>query len=98
MEKPLITIEYCPKCHWLLRAAYMAQEFLTTFENELKGVTLHPSEINGTFLITIDGKKLFDRKEYGGFPEIKELKQMIRDVVSPGKSLGHADTKPHHNE
>ena len=98
MEKPLITIEYCPKCHWLLRAAYMAQEFLTTFENELKGVTLHPSEINGTFLITIDGKKLFDRKEYGGFPEIKELKQMIRDVVSPGKSLGHADTKPHHND
>ena len=98
MEKPLITIEYCPKCHWLLRAAYMAQEFLTTFENELKGVTLHPSEVNGTFLITIDGKKLFDRKEYGGFPEIKELKQMIRDLVSPGKSLGHADTKPHHDD
>jgi selenoprotein W-related protein len=98
MEKAQITIEYCPKCHWLLRAAYMAQEFLTTFENELKGVTLHPSEVNGTFLITIDSKKLFDRKEYGGFPEIKELKQMIRDVVSPGKSLGHADTKPHHND
>jgi selenoprotein W-related protein len=98
MEKPLITIDYCPKCHWLLRAAYMAQEFLTTFENDLTGVTLRPSEINGTFLITIEGKKVFDRKEYGGFPEIKELKQMIRDIVSPGKSLGHADTKPHHNE
>lgn len=76
----------------------MAQEFLTTFENDLKGVTLQPSEVNGTFLITIDSKKVFDRKEYGGFPEIKELKQMIRDVVSPGKSLGHADTKPHHND
>jgi len=98
MEKPLITIDYCPKCHWLLRAAYMAQEFLTTFENDLKGVTLQPSEVNGTFLITIDSRKIFDRKEYGGFPEIKELKQMIRDVVSPGKSLGHADTKPHHND
>ena len=35
--KPTITIEYCPKCHWLLRSAYMAQEFLTTFENDLKG-------------------------------------------------------------
>jgi len=98
MEKPLIIIDYCPKCHWLLRAAYMAQEFLTTFENDLKGVTLQPSEVNGTFLITIDSRKVFDRKEYGGFPEIKELKQMIRDVVSPGKSLGHADTKPHHND
>jgi len=94
--KPLITIEYCPKCHWLLRAAYIAQEFLTTFEDELKGVTLQPSEINGRFSITIDGKKIFDRKEFGGFPEIKELKQMVRDVVAPGKSLGHTDTKTHH--
>ena len=97
MEKPLITIEYCPKCHWLLRAAYMAQEFLTTFEDDLKGVTLQPSEVNGSFCIMIDGKKIFDRKEYGGFPEIKELKQFVRDVVAPGKSLGHADTKPHHD-
>ena len=94
--KPLITIEYCPKCHWLLRAAYMAQEFLTTFENELKGVTLEPSEINGSFSISIDGKKIFDRKEFGGFPEIKELKQLVRDVVAPGKSLGHTDTATHH--
>jgi len=96
--KPVIIIEYCPKCNWLLRAAYMAQEFLTTFNDELKGVTLQPSEVNGDFHISIDGKKIFDRKDYGGFPEIKELKQMVRDVVSPGKSLGHADTKPHHQE
>ena len=98
MKKSSITIEYCPKCHWLLRAAYMAQEFLTTFENELQGVFLQPSEINGSFLISIDGKKIFDRKEYGGFPEIKELKQLVRNIVAPDKSLGHADTKPHHNE
>ena len=74
----------------------MAQEFLTTFDNELKGVTLQPSEVSGDFHISIEGKKIFDRKEFGGFPEIKELKQMIRDVVSPGKSLGHTDTKVHH--
>lgn len=94
--KQTIIIEYCPKCHWLLRSAYMAQEFLTTFENELKGVTLQPSEVSGDFHISIDGKKIFDRKDFGGFPEIKELKQMIRDVVSPGKNLGHTDTKVHH--
>ena len=94
--KPTIIIEYCPKCNWLLRAAYMAQEFLTTFENELKAVALQPSETSGDFHISVDGKKIFDRKEYGGFPEIKELKQMLRDVVSPGKSLGHSDTKAHH--
>ena len=93
--KPTIIIEYCPKCHWLLRAAYTAQEFLTTFENELNAVTLKPSEVNGNFQISIGGKKIFDRKEYGGFPEIKELKQLVRDIAAPGKSLGHSDTKVH---
>lgn len=96
--KPVITIEYCPKCNWLLRAAYMAQEFLTTFGEDLKGVTLIPSETGGAFHITINDNRIFDRKEFGGFPEIKELKQMIRDVVNPEKSLGHADTKPHHGD
>jgi selenoprotein W-related protein len=95
--KPTMIIEYCPKCHWLLRAAYMAQEFLTTFESEFKGITLQPSEINGSFSITIDNKKIFDRKEYGGFPEIKELKQLVRDLVAPGKDLGHTDTRTHYN-
>jgi selenoprotein W-related protein len=94
--KPTIIIEYCPKCNWLLRAAYMAQEFLTTFDIELKAVSLQPGEVSGDFHISVDDKKIFDRKEYGGFPEIKELKQLVRDVVNPGKSLGHSDTKAHH--
>ena len=93
--KPVITIEYCPRCNWLLRSAYMAQEFLTTFEQELGGVTLRPSETSGEFSICVNDRKIFDRKTYGGFPEIKELKQMVRDEVSPGKSLGHADSKSH---
>ena len=91
--KPTITIEYCPKCNWLLRAAYMAQEILTTFNDELKGVLLQPSEYGGRYTIYIDDKKVFDRKEAGGFIEIKSLKQLIRDVVSPDKSLGHSDKK-----
>ncbi|HMG68528.1 MAG TPA: SelT/SelW/SelH family protein [Chitinophagaceae bacterium] len=92
--KPSVTIEYCPKCGWLLRAAYMAQEILTTFADDVRSVTLQPSEIGGSYKIFIDDKKIFDRKEYQGFPEIKELKQMIRDVVNPGKDLGHSDKKP----
>ena len=94
--KPTITIEYCPKCHWLLRAAYMAQEVLTTFADEVEAVTLKPSEINGRFTIHIADKRIFDRKEYGGFAEIKEIKQLIRDVAAPGKNLGHTDTPTHH--
>jgi selenoprotein W-related protein len=94
--KPTIIIEYCPKCNWLLRSAYMAQELLTTFADDLKAVTLQPSEVSGDFHISINDKKIFDRKDYGGFPEIKELKQLVRDVVNPEKSLGHSDTKSHH--
>jgi len=75
----------------------MAQEFRTTFDTELKGVSLQPSETSGEYRISVDEKIVFDRKAFGGFPEIKELKQMVRDVVSPGKSLGHTDTKPHHH-
>lgn len=89
--KPVITIEYCPKCGWLLRSAYMAQELLTTFTEDLGGVTLRPSETGGTFIISLDDRLLFDRKAAGHFPEIKFLKQLVRDQVNPEKSLGHSD-------
>ena len=91
--KPTINIEYCPKCNWLLRAAYMAQEFLTTFADELHSVTLQPSETGGKYAISVNGKVVYDRKEHGHFLEIKELKQIVRDVISPGKDLGHSDKK-----
>lgn len=42
---PSITIHYCTGCQWLLRAAYVGQELLTTFgEGEIKSVTLVPSK------------------------------------------------------
>lgn len=89
--KPTVTIEYCPKCGWMLRAAYMAQELLNTFTDELNGVLLKPAEIGGAYVISINDVIVFDRKEKGRFPEVKELKQLVRDVVSPDKNLGHSD-------
>lgn len=89
--KPSVTIEYCPKCRWLLRAAYMAQELLSTFEEELHSVELKPGDTAGVYRIYVDQHLLFDRKEYGGFPEIKELKQWLRDRIKPDKDLGHID-------
>jgi selenoprotein W-related protein len=78
----------------MMKAAYFAQEFLTTFEEELKSVSLEPAEVNGVFTILADDVIIFDRKQHGGFAEVKELKQMIRDIISPGKDLGHSDKKP----
>lgn len=92
--KPGIEIEYCPGCRWLLRAAWVAQELLTTFENELGAVTLKPSETGGRFLVTLDGAEVWDRKTEGRFPEMKELKQRIRDRIAPERDLGHSERGP----
>ena len=88
--KPRIRIEYCPKCRWLLRAAWIAQELLTTFEDELGEVTLVPGE-QGVFRISLEDETLWCGKERGRFPEAKELKQLIRDRIAPGRNLGHSD-------
>lgn len=69
----------------------MAQEFLTTFLEDIDSVSLKPSEVSGRYTISINDEIVFDRKRHGGFPEIKELKQIVRDKVNPEKSLGHAD-------
>lgn len=68
----------------------MAQEFLTTFESELGEVALSPGT-GGIYDIYVDQKLIWSRKESGRFPDIKEIKQLIRDMISPGKDLGHSD-------
>lgn len=91
MPKAFITITYCPKCGWLLRSAYMAQELLTTFVDHLEGVTLKPSQSSGVFAIYLADELLWDRKREGRFPEIKELKKLVRDSVAPALDLGHTE-------
>ncbi len=77
----------------MLRAAYMAQELLSTFESDLEGVLLKPSELSGQYSILVGESLIFDRKTAGRFPEIKELKQLVRDLVNPEKDLGHSDRR-----
>ena len=90
MRQPRLEIEYCTQCRWLLRAAWMAQEVLTTFASELGEVALIPGT-GGTFTVRLDGESIWSRAHAGRFPEIKELKQLIRDRIAPGKDLGHSD-------
>jgi len=35
---------------------------------------------------------VFDRKDHGRFPEMKEVKQLVRTVIAPEMGLGHSDT------
>jgi selenoprotein W-related protein len=85
-----LEIEYCTQCRWLLRAAWLAQELLTTFEAELGEVALVPGT-GGVLDVRLDGELIFSRAASGRFPESKELKQAVRDRVAPGRSLGHSD-------
>jgi selenoprotein W-related protein len=89
---PIVEIEYCRQCRWMLRAAWTAQELLTTFEEEIGGVTLKPGT-GGVFAVRVDGDLVWSRKEAGRHAEITEIKQLVRDRVAPGKSLGHSDRK-----
>lgn len=89
-SKKKLEIRYCTQCRWLLRAAWMTQELLTTFEEELGGVTLIPST-GGQFDIHCEGLLLWSRKEKGRFPDIKELKQVVRDAIAPERDLGHSE-------
>lgn len=89
-RSPRVEIVYCTQCRWLLRAAWMAQELLSTFAEELGEVALAPGT-GGVFQIRVDGELVWDRAERGGFPDVKELKQLVRDRVAPQKDLGHAE-------
>ncbi|MCU0702967.1 MAG: SelT/SelW/SelH family protein [Fimbriiglobus sp.] len=88
-----VEIEYCTMCRWLLRAAWLAQELLTTFEQEIAELTLKPGA-GGVFEVRANGLVVWSRKAAGRFPEVAELKQLVRDQIAPEKSLGHSDRKP----
>lgn len=88
--KPRVSITYCTQCRWLLRAAWLAQELLTTFETELGEVALRPGT-GGVFEIRVNDELIWSRQQEGRFPEAKEVKQRVRDRVAPERSLGHSD-------
>jgi len=88
-----IEIRYCTKCRWLMRASWMQQELLTTFEDNIQKFTLIPDSSGGIYEIIINDELVWSRKEKGRFPEITELKQLVRDIIAPDKDLGHSDKK-----
>lgn len=87
-----VSIEYCTQCHWLLRAGWMAQELLHTFSEEIDELTLKPGT-GGIFEVKANGKVIWSRKQQGRFPDIVELKKLVRDELAPDRHLGHSDSR-----
>lgn len=88
---PRVEIRYCRRCRFVLRAGWLAQELLFTLGDRLGEVALVPGE-GGVFEVRLDGSVLFSRAQVGRFPEAKELKQLLRDRIAPGRDLGHSDS------
>jgi selenoprotein W-related protein len=90
LKQPRIEILFCNQCRWMLRSAWMAQELLTTFPAEIGEVALLPGT-GGVFEIRVNDELVWSRKEQGRFPDIKELKQLVRDRIAPERDLGHSE-------
>ncbi|KAI9574935.1 Rdx family-domain-containing protein [Boletus coccyginus] len=103
LNYPRIVIEFCDRCRWLHRASWVSTELLLTFPppalTAVSVVPLNSDDTTGRFRVWLEVRNgspilVWDRKVNGGFPELKVLKQRIRDHIQPGKSLGHSDGKP----
>jgi selenoprotein W-related protein len=87
---PRLEIHYCPRCRWLPRASWLAQELLSTFGSDLGEVALVPAG-PGVFRVVLAGATIFSRESAGRLPDSKELKRLVRDRVAPDRDLGHVD-------
>ncbi len=88
MPSPRVEIRYCTRCRFMLRAAYMAQELLSAFENDLGEVALLPAS-GGVFEVTLDGETIASNRETKTMPEVGEVKRLLRDRIAPERKIGH---------
>lgn len=70
----------------------MAQELLSTFSDDLAEVALVPGT-GGIFEVRVEDQVIWSRSGQGRFPELKELKQLLRDRIAPDRDLGHSDNR-----
>ena len=83
-----IEITYCRKCRFMLRAAWLAQELLTTFEEDLIEVAIKPSS-GGIFEVALDGETIATNRETKRMPETGDVKRLVRDRLAPDRRIGH---------
>ena len=88
MTASRIEITYCTRCKFLLRASWLAQELLTTFESELDEVALRPAS-GGIFEVRLNGETIASNAEGSAMPDPAQVKRLLRDRIAPGRQIGH---------
>jgi selenoprotein W-related protein len=88
MGKPRVEVEYCMRCGFMLRAAWVAQELLKSFEDELGEVALKPGG-GGIFAVRLGDTLLFSNQAEGRFPEMRELRQRLAQALGSDRQFGH---------
>ena len=88
MPSPRVEVRYCTQCKFLLRAAWLAQELLSTFEQELAEVALVPGS-GGIFEVKLDGEVIASNRESKQMPDAAEVKRLLRDRIAPDRKIGH---------
>ena len=88
MTAPRVEITYCTRCKFLLRAAWLAQELLTTFEAEVGEVALRPGS-GGIFEVALDGEVVATNRDGGEMPDAADVKRLLRDRIAPERRIGH---------
>ena len=68
----------------------MAHGWLSNCAAELGAVARVPGD-SGVYEIRVGHKLVWSRATDGGFPDVKLLKQRVRDCIAPGHDLGHID-------
>lgn len=92
-SSPSISIFYSTESKYLARSVFYSLELLSTFP-ELRAFTLIPNRVQKHgFKIMVDDDVIWNTSTMARFPKAPELKQLVRDLINPNKSLGHSDNK-----
>ncbi|KAF7856180.1 uncharacterized protein EAF02_011439 [Botrytis sinoallii] len=94
IKLPRVSIQFCTQCKWMLRAAYFAQELLSTFGTDIGEVALQPST-GGTFIVELftdanankTATSNVEREAEKNVDEVKEVK-VLKHTLWDRKSEG----------
>jgi len=57
----------------------VAEEILSAYPDRVAGLTLVPSS-GGRFIVTVDGRQVYNKAETGRFPEEGEVRRRLAEM------------------